>query len=100
MKLGRKKKTGIRRIKKHLKQTAAFCLATCLMMAGTLPAAAADTSQSYTFGVSVNGEDHTAVEPGETLDLILSLSRVDADGPMTIYAMSAVLRFNSNLMEL
>ena len=94
------KKTEIRMIKKRLKHTVSICLTVCLMMTGTLSAAAVDTSQSYGFQVLVNGVEQAVVEPEETIDLILRLSRTDASGPMTIYAMSAVLRFNSDLMEL
>ena len=77
------------------------CLMLCLLMTGSpLPAAAVDESQSYAFNLTVNGAEEIAVKPGETVDLVLRLSRTDDSGPMTVYAVSSVLRFNSNLLEL
>ncbi len=82
------------------RKAAVWLTAGALLAGGVLPAAAVDTSRSYAFEVSVNGEENAAVEPGETVEVKLSLTRTDDSGPMTIYAMSAVLRFNTNLMEL
>ena len=90
-----------RKTKNRLKNTIVSCLILCLLITGNiLPVAAVDQSQSYAFTVTVNEAEKTAVEPGETVDLVLRLSRTDDSGPMTVYAVSSVLRLHSGLLEI
>ena len=101
MRIQKKSKRSRKRYRTPLWSGAMVWLLACMLLTGgTLPVAAVDTSQSYAFDVRVNGEAQAVVEPGETVEVTLSLSRTDASGPMTIYAMTSVLRINTSLMEL
>ena len=76
-------------------------LTVCMLFTGSLlPVEAIDYSRNYTFHVTVNNAEEITVKPGDTVTLVLSLSRTDSTGPMTMYALSSVLRFNSGLLEM
>lgn len=83
------------------RKAAAWLTGIALLAGGALFASAVDPSQSYTFDVSANGTEYTVIEPGETVEVELSLSRTDTDSAfMNIYSVSAVLRFHSSLLDL
>ena len=85
----------------HCRRLLSWITVCVLLIGGLLSAEAVDNSQSYDFRVTVNGAEKIIVEPGDTITLVLSLSRTDTDDElMNIYSVSSVLRFHSRILEL
>lgn len=74
--------------------------AIALMCAFPVIAAAADTSMSFDYGLTANGNASVTAAPGEIITVALTLSRTDSSGDFPMYAVQGNIRFNSSFFEL
>lgn len=71
-----------------------------LFASGSASASAEDTSQTFTFELTVDGKDTKEVETGDIITVVLKLKRTDASEPYTMYAMQDEIRYDSTFFEL
>lgn len=66
----------------------------------TTAAFAADSSKSYEFNASVNGQDSIEIQKGDTVSLKVTLKQTSSNESVTMYAVNDSIRFNSSLLQL
>lgn len=77
-----------------------FVLVFVLMSAVVVPAHAADTDRSYTFDLSVDGQQTKEVRTGDIITVVLHLDRTDSDEAYTMHAMQDEIRYDASFFEL
>ena len=83
------------------KKLISLAIAVALVLAISVTALAADTSQSYDFRLRAGGQEALTVEPGETFDVTVELSRTDGSASeYTMYATTYVLWYDAEFFEL
>lgn len=83
------------------KKLISLAIAIALVLALSVAALAADTSQSYDFRLRAGGQEALTVEPGETFDVTVELSRTDESvRDFTMYAATYVLWYDAEFFEL
>lgn len=84
-----------------MKQFTLTLLICILILACSLSTAlAVDNSQSYSFDLTVDGGSTAAVQLGEVVTVTLTLTRTDASGDYTLYAMQDEIVFDESRFEL
>lgn len=84
-------------MKRFLSIVMTVCLLLCLL---PVAAQAADTSRSYDFQLSVNGQQEITAQPDDLLTVTLVLKRTDKNEAAPMYAMQAELEYDDRFFEL
>lgn len=81
------------------KRIISLVLAVLLVMI-PVSVSATDSSMSFRFAVSVDGESYAQIAPGEEITVTAVLERTDSEDGFPMYAVSYNLWYNSDLFEL
>lgn len=92
---------GVDLMQKFLKVMFSIIVAVTMLfapMAGS--ASAEDSSQTFTFELTVDGKDTKEVETGDIITVVLKLKRTDSTESYAMYAMQDEIRYDSTFFEL
>lgn len=71
-----------------------------LILSLSIPVSAVDTSRSYEFDLTVNGDYKIFADPGDIITLTLRLKRTDSQESALMYAMQDEINYDSTFFEL
>ncbi len=84
-------------MKRFLSIVMTFCLLLCLV---PVAAQAADSSRSYDFQLSVNGQTEITAQPDDVITVNMVLKRTDATETAPMYAMQVELEYDDHFFKL
>lgn len=75
------------------------CVLTVLLLLPifTIGVTATDDSPSFSFVLSVDGEETKEVQTGDVVTVVLKLRRTDVNKPYTMYAMQNEIRYDEKV---
>lgn len=84
----------------EIRKGVAVWLTVLLLLMSSLPVFAVDMSQAWRLSVTFDGESSVNMKPGESRTMDVMLERTDIGSEeATVYAVSAVIRFRSAMLE-